>query len=224
MTSRWFGRSSKNLKRFRAMFRLIEGTAKLLISILAAVGAGASFASDVLPPPAPHFKGNISTSVKDSVPDWPQRPKAPPNAPNVVLILLDDIGFADTSTFGGLAQTPELDKLAAHGLRYINFNTTGMCSPTRAALLTGRNHHRVGFGLAEWSRGFPGYNFLWKKSTVCVADVLRRNGYSTAVFGKWHNTPYYEVSPAGPFDRWPTGLGFEYFYGFIAGRDSQWEP
>jgi len=206
------------------MHRLFQEAAKVLI-VISAVGIPAAFfAADVLPQPEPRFKGKISASVKDSVPDWPQAPKAPTNAPNIVVILLDDIGFADTSTFGGMAQTPELDRLAAQGLRYINFNVTGMCSPTRAALLTGRNHHRVGFGIAEWSRGFPGYDFIWKKDTVSVADVLRRNGYSTAVFGKWHNTPYYEVSPAGPFDRWPTGLGFEYFYGFIAGRDSQWEP
>jgi len=206
------------------MNRLIEVTARLLVTISAVVGPCASLATDVLPQPEPRFKGKIGATLKDSVPDWSQPPKAPINAPNIILILLDDIGFADTSTFGGVAQTPELDRLSAQGLRYINFNVTGTCSPTRAALLSGRNHHRVGFGVAEGSGGFPGYDFVWKKSTASVADVLRRNGYSTGTFGKWHNTPYYEVSPAGPFDRWPTGLGFEHFYGFIAGVDNQWEP
>jgi len=169
------------------------------------------------------FKGKIEVSAKDSIPDWPRPTGAPRGAPNIVLILLDDIGFADTSTFGGVAQTPELDALAARGLRYNNFNTTATCSPTRAALLTGRNHHRVGFGVADLA-GFPGYNFVWKKSTVSVAEVLRRNGYSTAAFGKWHNTPPWEISPLGPFDHWPTGLGFDYFYGFMGGRENEWEP
>jgi arylsulfatase len=156
-------------------------------------------------------------------PHWPQLPQAPPGAPNIVLILLDDIGFADASTFGGEAQTPQLDRLASRGLRYNNFNTTGTCSPTRAALLSGRNHHRVGFGVADLA-GFPGYNFLWKKSTVSVAEVLRRNGYNTAAFGKWHNTPPWEIDPFGPFDHWPTRLGFDYFYGFMGGRENEWEP
>ncbi|MFA5058403.1 MAG: arylsulfatase [Opitutaceae bacterium] len=190
----------------------------LLIGLISAVAAHLSLAADAA------FKGKIAPSVTDSVPDWPQPTKAPAGAPNIVLILLDDIGFADTSTFGGVAQTPELDKLAARGLRYNNFNTTAMCSPTRAALLTGRNHHRVGFGVAESSGGFPGYNFVWKQSTVSIAEVLRRNGYSTGAFGKWHNTPVWEISPIGPFDHWPTSLGFECFYGFMAGMENQWEP
>lgn len=173
------------------------------------------------------FKGKIGFSAKESTPDWPKSVKAPKDAPNIVLILLDDIGFADASTFGGTAQTPELDKLAAQGLRYNNFNTTAMCSPTRAALLTGRNHHRVGFGIiADFAGGYPGYNSVWKKSTASIAQVLHVNGYSTAAFGKWHNTPDWEITPTGPFDRWPTGLGFEYFYGFMGpgGEDNQWEP
>lgn len=173
------------------------------------------------------FKGTISTFAKDSVPDWPQPIRAPKNAPNIVLILLDDIGFADTSTFGGEAQTPDLDRLAAKGLRYNNFNTAAKCSPTRAALLTGRNHHRVGFGMiSDMAGGYPGYNAVWKRNTASIAEVLRQSGYSTAAIGKWHNTPDWEISPVGPFDRWPTGLGFEYFYGFQGpgGDDSQWEP
>lgn len=192
------------------------------LSILAS--SDLSFAADVLPQPEPQFKGKTTVSAKDSIPDWPRQRMAPADAPNIVLILLDDIGFADTSTFGGMAQTPELDKLAAQGLRYTNFHNTGLCSPTRAALLTGRNHHRVGFGVAELAGGFPGYNFIWKRSTASTAEVLRRNGYSTAAFGKWHNTPHWEISPLGPFDRWPTGLGFDSFYGFMAGKDNHWEP
>lgn len=170
-------------------------------------------------------KSMTTSGATDARAEWPQPPKAPPGAPNIVLILLDDVGFAATSTFGGTAATPVLDRLAARGLRYNNFHTTALCSPTRAALLTGRNDHRAGFGsIMEGVSGFPGYNGIWKKTTVSVAEVLRRNGYSTAAFGKWHNTPYWEISPVGPFDRWPTNLGFEYFYGFQGGAQSQWEP
>lgn len=171
------------------------------------------------------MKAEGGAGAGESTPTWPRPVAAPEHAPSIVLILLDDIGFADTSTFGGVAQTPELDKLAARGLRYNNFNTTAMCSPSRAALLTGRNHHRVGFGvISDAAAGHPGYNSVWKKSTASIAQVLRMNGYSTAAFGKWHNTPDWEITPTGPFDRWPTGLGFEYFYGFMRGQDSQWEP
>ena len=180
-------------------------------------------AADVLPYPEPPFKGKMGLSTKDSTPDWPKPVTAPKGAPNIVLIMLDDVGFGDTSTFGGVAQTPVLDKLAAEGLRYNRFHTTGICSPTRASLLTGRNHHRVGYGQFGGG-GFPGYDGIWRKDTVSMADVLRRNGYSTSAFGKWHNTPHEEITAVGPFDRWPTGLGFEYFYGFMGGLASHWEP
>src|SRR5262249_11740137 len=133
------------------------------------------------------------------------------------------VGFADTSTFGGLAQTPVLDELAASGLRYNRFHTTAICSPTRAALLSGRNHHRVGFG-EFGGGGSPGYDGIWKKNVAPMAEKLHLSGSSTAAFGKWHNTPYNEITPIGPFDRWPTGLGFEYFYGNMIGKSSQWEP
>lgn len=156
---------------------------------------------------------------------WPQAPATPAGAPNVVLILLDDTGFGASSTFGGPAETPELDRLAARGLKYNRFHVTPICSPTRAALLSGRNSHRVGFGrVVDVSTPFPGSHGVWQKDNVSVAEVLRRHGYSTAAFGKWHNTPTWEISPAGPFDRWPTGLGFEYFYGIMAGEASQYEP
>jgi arylsulfatase len=156
-------------------------------------------------------------------PSWPKPPKAPAGAPNVVLILVDDVGFGATSTYGGPISTPTFDKLAADGLRYNSFHVNSLCSPTRAALLTGRNNHEVGFGsIAEWSSPYPGYNTLLPKSSATIAEVLKENGYSTAAFGKWHNTPTWQVSPAGPFDRWPTGLGFEHFYGFNQAADNQY--
>lgn len=196
----------------------------LWVALLGSARIASAQAPEVLPRTEQPFRGTIAETIAQSTPAWPQVPKAPANAPNILLILLDDVGFAATSTFGGPAQTPGLDQLAARGLRYNQFRTTALCSPTRAALLTGRNDHRAGFGtVMESVSGFPGYNGIWKKSTASIADVLRRNGYSTAAFGKWHNTPFWEISPVGPFDRWPTGLGFEYFYGFMAGATSQWD-
>jgi len=156
-------------------------------------------------------------------PSWPEPTKAPAGAPNVVLILVDDVGFGATSTFGGPIATPTFDKLAQSGLRYNSFHVNSLCSPTRAALLTGRNNHEVGFGsISEWSAPYPGYNTLLPKSSATIAEVLKVNGYSTAAFGKWHNTPTWQVSPQGPFDRWPTGLGFEHFYGFLQAADNQY--
>lgn len=171
------------------------------------------------------FKGKIGQSYENSQEDYPQPLRAPKNAPNVVLILLDDVGFGQPGAFGGPIPTPAMDKLAANGLSYNCFHTTGISSPTRAALLTGRNHHQAGFGtISELSTGYPGYNSIWGKDLASVAEVLKDNGYSTAAWGKWHNTPDWETSPIGPFDRWPTGKGFEYFYGFLGGETSQWEP
>ena len=157
--------------------------------------------------------------------NWIKGPVAPKGAPNVVVILLDDVGFAAGSTFGGQVPTPGMDRVAAEGLRYNNFHVTALCSPTRAALLTGRNDHRVGFGtVTESSSPHPGYDGVLRDNAVTFARVLKDNGYSTAAFGKWHNTPNWESSPVGPFDRWPTGLGFEYFYGFMGGEADQWQP
>lgn len=171
------------------------------------------------------FQGKIGYSAKDSIPAWPQTVKPNPGAPNVVLILLDDAGYANTSTFGGPARTPTLDRLAKEGLRYNRFHVSAICSSTRAALLSGRNDHRIGFGVTnDIAAGFPGYHGRWPKSAASLAEVLRRNGYNTGAFGKWHNTPSYEINPLGPFDRWPTGLGFNFFYGFMGGAVSQWEP
>jgi arylsulfatase A-like enzyme len=181
--------------------------------------------SDVLPLPDPPFKGSIGTSYADSKADVIALPAAPAGAPNVLLILLDDVGFGQTSTFGGPVNTPTLQRLANEGLRYNRFHTTALCSPTRAALLSGRNHHSVHTGcITELATGFPGYDGQWPKESACIAQILRGNHYSTAAFGKWHNTPDHELGACGPFDRWPTGKGFDYFYGFQGGESSQWYP
>lgn len=181
--------------------------------------------SKVLPIPEPSFQGKIGITYKESKPDFPQPIAAPASSPNVLLILLDDAGFGQASTFGGPVATPNLDRLAKSGLRYNQFHVTALCSPTRAALLTGRNHHSVNTGVVqELATGYPGYTTVLPKSAATVAEVLRQNGYNTAAFGKWHNTQDYETSAAGPFDRWPTSLGFEYFYGFLGGDTNQWNP
>jgi arylsulfatase len=181
--------------------------------------------SDILPLPEPRFQGRIGTYYTDSEAEVPDLASAPEGAPNILLIQLDDVGFGHTSTFGGPVNTPTLQQLADGGLRYNRFHTTALCSPTRAALLTGRNHHSVHTGIImELATGFPGYDGKMPKETACVAETLKQNGYSTAAFGKWHNTPDYEISAAGPFDRWPTGLGFEYWWGFQGGETNQWNP
>ena len=176
-------------------------------------------------PAGEEFSGKIAQTRAASVPAFPKQAQAPKSAPNVLLVLLDDAGFAATSAFGGGARTPNLEHIAAEGIRYNRFHTTAICSPTRAALLTGRNQHQVGFGnLADIPAGFPAYNTIWKQETASLPRILQLNGYSTAAFGKWHNTPRWEVSQVGPFNHWPTGLGFDHFYGFLAGDDNQWEP
>jgi len=196
---------------------------KKLIPISFAVGTALS-ALTLSAQTQSDFKGVINKTSTNSTPDWPKNPQAPAGAPNIVLILLDDVGFGATGTFGGAVSTPNLDQLASQGLKYNRFHVTGLCSPTRAALLSGRNHHRAGFGtVVEGATGYPGYNGTWRKDTSSLAEVLRRNGYNTAAFGKWHNTPAHEVGPAGPFDHWPTSLGFEYFYGFQFGEQTQYE-
>ncbi|MDR8394300.1 arylsulfatase [Aliifodinibius sp. S!AR15-10] len=198
---------------------LFTGVLVLLMGTVSHVQA------QVLPKPEPPFQGEINVNPDSSTPDWPEQVTAPEDAPNIVLVMLDDVGFAATSTFGGATPTPALDRLADSGLRYNRFHVTPMCAPTRAALLSGRNSHQVGFGrIPELAAGYPGYNSIWPESSASIAEVLKYNGYSTAAFGKWHNTPVWEVNPSGPFDRWPTGLGFEYFYGFIGYGTSQYEP
>jgi arylsulfatase A-like enzyme len=200
----------------------------LLASVSGAVSslfAASTRAQDVLPQPEPPFKGHIGRTVEESTKDFPQEVKAPKGAPNVLLILTDDVGFGASSTFGGPVPTPTMDRLARDGLRYTQFHTTALCSPTRASLLTGRNHHSAATGIImEGGTGFPGYNTLMPKSVGTFSEVLRQSGYNTAWYGKNHNIPDWHNSQAGPFDLWPTGLGFEYFYGFIGGDTSQWAP
>ncbi|MCP3733537.1 arylsulfatase [Sphingomonas sp. RP10(2022)] len=156
-------------------------------------------------------------------PPAPLQRQAPKGAPNVVLVLLDDVGFGTTSTFGGPVDTPALTALAAQGLRFNRFHTTAMCSPTRASLLTGRNPHATGVG-AVVTDSRPGYTGLHGRDTATIAEILRENGYSTGAFGKWHQTAAWQTSPSGPFDAWPTGEGFERFYGFEGGETDQFEP
>lgn len=178
-----------------------------------------------LPHADPPFGGIVNPNLADSTPVRPSIPYPPAGAPNVVIVLLDDVGFGAAATFGGVIPTPALDRVAGSGLRYNQFHTTALCSPTRAALLTGRNHHSVHMGtICEIAYGFPGYDSILPQSTATIAQLLRMNGYSTALFGKAHFTPTWEIGPSGPFDRWPTGLGFERFYGFLGGDTSQYEP
>jgi arylsulfatase len=149
----------------------------------------------------------------------------PKGAPNVLLIMTDDAGFGAPSTFGGVVPTPALDRIANNGLRYTNFHSTSLCSPTRAAIITGRTHHVSGFGVVgEAATGFPGYDSVIRRETGTIGAILKENGYATSWFGKNHNTPFYQATMAGPFDQWPNGMGFEYFYGFVGGDASQWQP
>jgi arylsulfatase len=163
----------------------------------------------VLPRPDFKFQGKVGRTYKDSdPPQFPQPVKAPKGAPNVVLILLDDTGFGQYATFGGGIPSPTLDKLAGEGLRYNRFHTTALCSPTRAALITGRNHHSAATGvITEAATGYDGYTCVLPRSCGTLGEVLRQNGYATAWIGKNHNTPSWETSAAGPFDRWANGLG-----------------
>ncbi len=180
---------------------------------------------DVIPRPDLPFAGVSNRTLTGSKPDFPKPVAAPKDAPNVLLILVDDAGFGNPSTFGGPCQTPNLTKLAERGLRYNRFHVCALCSPTRAALLSGRNHHAVGFGsIAEFAGGWPGYDATWPKNSASVARILQGNGYSTAAFGKWHMTPDNQQGAAGPFDRWPCGLGFDYFWGFLGGESGQYDP
>jgi len=178
-----------------------------------------------LPAPEPPFGGVIKDGALQSTPWWAPRIVPPKGAPNVLLIITDDAGFGVPSTFGGVIPTPAMDRVAENGLRYNDIHSTALCSPTRAALITGRNHHSVGFGvISEQSTGFPGYNSIIPDDKATIGRILLDNGYSTAWFGKDHNTPSFAASQAGPFDEWPTGLGFEYFYGFVGGDANQWQP
>ena len=197
----------------------------LSISLIAFSALSARAQEVVLPKPEPPFHGKIGRTVKDSTPDFPKSVEAPAGAPSVLLIMTDDVGFGASSTFGGPIQTPNFQRIADSGLRYNMFHTTALCSPTRAALITGRNHHTNASGvITEFATGYPGYNSLVPKSSGSVGEVLKENGFNTSWFGKMHNVPDWMSSQAGPFDLWPSGLGFEYFYGFLGGDSDQWHP
>ena len=178
-----------------------------------------------LPAPDPKFGGVIKNDALTSKYWWAPRVVPPKDAPNVLLIITDDAGFGVPSTFGGVIPTPTMDRIANEGLRYNRVFSTALCSPTRAALITGRNHHSAGFGvISEQSTGFPGYNSIIAKDKATIGRILLDNGYATSWFGKDHNTPAFAASQVGPFDQWPTGMGFEYFYGFVGGDANQWQP
>src|ERR1700704_1924773 len=169
--------------------------------------------------------GRIGRTIRESEPSFTPVAKPPAGAPNVVMIVLDDLGFAQLGCFGSSIATPAVDALAANGLRYNRFHVTALCSPTRACLLTGRNHHAVGMGfLTDIPTGFPGYDGRIPKSAGTLARILRDTGYSTLAVGKWHLAPRWEQSASGPFERWPLGLGFERHYGFLGGDTNQWTP
>jgi arylsulfatase A-like enzyme len=177
------------------------------------------------PAPDGTFPGVVGRTVRDSTPWWPAPVAAPPGSPNIVVIVVDDVGFADLGCFGSEIETPNIDRLAASGLRYNNFHTTALCSPTRACLLTGRNHHSVGMGVVtNWDTGFPGYRGRIARSAGTLAEILRPAGYNTFATGKWHLTPPEETTAAGPFDQWPVQRGFDRFYGFLDGATDQWTP
>lgn len=201
-------------------------------SLIAQDGPGSSTASrsqadgTVLPFPPTPTASKPGATLAESTMKWRKEPRRlKEGAPNILIVLLDDVGFGVADTFGGEVHTPTLSRLADRGLRYTAFHTTSICSPTRASLLTGRNHHRVGNGtIAERASDFDGYTGIIPKTSATLPEVLHHYGYKTAAFGKWHNTPANQTTAMGPFDRWPTGHGFDYFYGFMAGETSQWEP
>ena len=180
-----------------------------------------------LPIPDPPFAGVAGRTLADSRPDWSMTTDvtAPESAPNILLVLIDDAGFGQASTFGGPIDTPNLTRLADGGLRYNAFHVTALCSPTRAALLTGRNHHQVGFGsVGELPGPFPGYSAVAPKDSAPFPKILQLNGYSTCAIGKWHLSPSGVQGAAGPFDRWPSGWGFDHFWGFLGGESGQFDP
>ncbi|HTY80683.1 MAG TPA: arylsulfatase [Candidatus Bathyarchaeia archaeon] len=201
------------------------GSAQQITGTPGSPSATTTIQGDQIPAPPQTFGGKIERTTQGSKPYWPARIVPPKGAPNVLLIMTDDSGYGVPSTFGGVIPTPALDRVAASGLRYTNFHSTALCSPTRAAIITGRNHHMGGFGvIAEQATGYPGYDSFITKDKATIGKILKDNGYRTSWFGKNHNTPAFQAAATGPFDQWPTGLGFEYFYGFMGGDTNQWQP
>jgi arylsulfatase A-like enzyme len=210
-----------------ALAQAVPALAQQITGAPGSPGATTTIDGRYLPPPPPQFGGEISPNAAQSTPYWPALVTPPEGAPNILLIMTDDVGFSAPSTFGGVIPTPTLDRIAQMGLRYTRFHTTALCSPTRAALLTGRNHHSVATGVVvDQATGYPGYDSVIKRDTVAIGEILRLNGYDTSWYGKDHNTPQWVASQAGPFTDWPTGpiKGFDYYYGFLGDDTSQWQP
>jgi len=202
-----------------------SASAQQVTGVLGSPSATTTLDGRQLPSPDPKFGGVIKERASESKQWWAPRIVPPKGAPNVLLIMTDDSGFGAPGTFGGVVPTPAMDRIAKSGLRYTNFHSTSLCSPSRSALITGRNHHVAGFGVVgEIATGFPGYDSIIRKENGTIGAILKENGYATSWFGKNHNTPFYEATPAGPFNQWPVGMGFEYFYGFVGGDTSQWQP
>jgi arylsulfatase len=220
----------------RSALPAVAGAALLLLAALPALavettGAPGSPSATTtidgkqLPAPDPKFGGVIKDDALSSKTWWAPRVVPPKKAPNILLIMTDDSGFGVPGTFGGVIPTPTMDRIAQNGLRYNNIHSTALCSPTRAALITGRNHHSAGFGvISEQSTGFPGYNSIINLDKATIGRILKDNGYATSWFGKDHNVPAFAASQVGPFEHWPTGQGFQYFYGFVGGDANQWQP
>ncbi len=208
------------------LFAPARSSAQQVTGELGSPSATTTIDGKQLPAPPPKFGGVIKESAAESKSWWPPRVVPPKGAPNVLLIMTDDQGYGVSGTFGGVIPTPSLDRVAKNGLRYIQFHSTALCSPTRAALITGRNHHSVGFGvIGELATGYPGYDSIIGPENATVAEILKENGYATSWFGKDHNTPGFQYSSAaGPFEQWPSGMGFQYFYGFLGGETDQWQP
>jgi arylsulfatase len=211
-----------------AIKRRVAGLGILPLAALALVSSASARPDPshlVLPVPQPGFAGEIRETMGESTPMPYRHVRPPAGAPNIFLFMADDVGFSMSSTFGGPVPTPNMDRLARGGQRYNRFHSAGVCSPSRAALLTGRNPHRVGTGhIVDLAAGYPGYDGHFPASAATIAQTLQLNGYNTAMFGKHHNVPPGEVSDAGPFHMWPTGIGFEYFYGFPHGESDQFRP
>lgn len=202
-----------------------SSSSQQVTGVLGSPSATTTISGKQLPPPDPKFGGVIKEKASESKAWWAPRVVPPKGAPNILLIMTDDVGFGAPGTFGGVIPTPAMDRIAQNGLRYTNFHSTSLCSPSRAAIITGRNHHVAGFGVVgEIATGFPGYDSIIRKENGTIGAILKENGYATSWFGKDHNTPFYQATKAGPFDQWPNGMGFEYFYGFVGGDTSQWQP
>lgn len=215
---------------------ILAGTGLLALSCVSALSqqttgvpgspsATTTIDGNYLPNPPPKFGGIINLGASESKPYWRPQVVPPKGAPNILLIMTDDAGYGVSSTFGGVIPTPSMDRIAQAGLRYTQFHSTALCSPTRAALITGRNHHSVGTGVvAEQATGYPGYDSIIGPDKATIGNILQQNGYATSWFGKNHNTPSYQINVGGPFDQWPGGMGFDYFYGFMGGETDQWTP